>query len=126
MLTILLTLLLTVLFIQGMVIHTRENRAIRKEAGLWMKENLPRGVNIMSRSLQEAFYSELRWARFPEGSYEKVLGVARSKGIQYLVLDEDIEKDSPGFWGQIKEKDLILLKELKAENQRLAIFKIVY
>jgi 4-amino-4-deoxy-L-arabinose transferase-like glycosyltransferase len=126
MLTILLILLLTVLFIQGMVIHTRENRAIRKEAGLWMKENLPRGVNIMSRSLQEAFYSELRWARFPEGSYEKVLGVARSKGIQYLVLDEDIEKDSPGFWGQIKEKDLILLKELKAENQRLAIFKIVY
>jgi 4-amino-4-deoxy-L-arabinose transferase-like glycosyltransferase len=125
--TILLTILLTALFIQGMMIHVREHRLIRKEAGLWMKENLPRGVNIMSRSPQEAFYGEMRgWAKIPKGSYEEVLGIARSKGIQYLVLDEDIEKDVPGFWGQIKENDLILLKDLKVKNQRMAIFKIVY
>ena len=80
----------------------------------------------MSRSPQEPFYAELGWAKIPEGGYEEVLWAARSKGIQYLVLDEDIEKDLPGFWGQIKEKDLILLKELKTKSQRIAIFKIIY
>jgi hypothetical protein len=127
MATMLLTILLAVLFIQGMTIHVRDHRVVQKEAGLWMKENLPRGVNIMSRSPQEAFYGEMGgWAKIPQGSYEEVLGVARSKGIQYLVLDKDIEKDLPGFWGQIKEKDLILLKDLKTKNQRIAIFKIIY
>ena len=126
LLTILLTILLIVLFIQGMMIHVRDHRVVQKEAGLWMKENLPRGGNIMSRSPQEPFYAELGWAKIPEGGYEEVLGAARSKGIQYLVLDEDIEKDLPGFWGQIKEKDLILLKELKTKSQRIAIFKIIY
>jgi hypothetical protein len=81
----------------------------------------------MSRLPQEAFYGEMKgWTKIPKGSYEEVLGVARSKGIQYLVLDEEIEKELPGFWGQIKEKDLILLKDLKMKDQRVAIFKIIY
>lgn len=127
MLTILLATFLIALFVQGMMAHIRDQRTIQKEAGLWMKENLPRGVEIMSRWPQEAFYGEMGgWAKIPKGNYEEVLGVARSKGIQYLVLDEDIEKDNPGFCGQIKEKDLILLKDLKTKNQRMAIFKIVY
>lgn len=125
--TILLPIFLIALFIQGMMTHIRDHRTIQKEAGLWMKENLPRGVDIMSRWPQEAFYGEMkRWAKMPEGSYEEVLGVARSKGIQYLVLDEGIEKERPGFWGQIKEKDLILLKDLKMKDRRVAIFKIIY
>jgi hypothetical protein len=126
-LTILLTTFLIVLFIQGMMTHIRDHRTIQKEAGLWMKENLPRGVEIMSRWPQEAFYGEMGgWAKMPKGSYEEVLGLARSKRIRYLVLDEGIEKEWPGFWGQIKEKDLILLKDLKMKDQRVAIFKIIY
>ena len=92
-----------------------------------MKEHLPRGVTIMSRWPQEAFYGEMAgWAKIPHGGYEEVLGVARSKGIPYLVLDEDVEKDWPGFRGQMRGKDLILLKEFKMKNQRVAIFKIIY
>ena len=123
---LLLIFLLAGLFIQGGIKHIRKDRTIQKEAGLWMKENLPRGIRIMSRLPQEAFYGETGWARIPKGNYEEVLGVARFKGIQYLVLDEGIEKEWPGFWKQIKERDLILLKDLKMQDRRMAIFKIIY
>jgi hypothetical protein len=127
MLAALLPILLVVLFIQGMMIHIRDHRVIQKEAGLWMKKNLPRGAGVMSRWPHEVFYGEMGgWASIPQGSYEEVLEIARSKGIQYLVLDEVIEKEWPGFWGEIKEKDLILLKELKMKDQRVAIFRIIY
>ena len=124
--TILLIILLMVFFIQGRVIHTREHRGIQKEAGLWMKDHLPRGVKIMSRMPQEAFYAELPWILFPKNSYEEVLRVARLNGVQYLILSEDIEEDSPGFWGKMKEKDLTLLKDFERKNQRMSIFKIFY
>jgi 4-amino-4-deoxy-L-arabinose transferase-like glycosyltransferase len=124
--TILLVILLMVFFTQGRVIHTREHRGIQKEAGLWMKDHLPRGVKIMSRMPQEAFYAELPWILFPKNSYEEVLRVARLNGVQYLILNEDIEEDSPGFLGKMKEKDLTLLKDFKRKNQRMSIFKIFY
>jgi hypothetical protein len=124
--TILLIILLMVLFIPGRMTRTREHRAIQKETGLWMKDHLPRGVKIMSPMPQEAFYAELPWILFPKNSYEEVLRVARLHGVQYLILSEDIEEDSPGFWGKIEEKDLALLKEFKRKNQSMSIFKIFY
>ncbi len=122
----LLIFLLAGLFIQGRVTHSREIRIIRKEAGLWMKDHLPRGVKIMSRLPQEAFYAELAWMRIPEESYEKILRVARSNGAKYLIIDDHIEKDSPGFWRNLKGEDLVLLKDLKREDQRMVVFEIVY
>jgi len=123
---ILLFLLLGGLFIQGRVIHPRGHRVIQKEAGLWMQENLPKGVKIMSRRPQEAFYAELPWIRIPEKNYEEILKVARSTKARYLIIDGSIEKDSPGFLGKIKEEDLILIKDLKDKNRRMVIFEIVY
>ncbi len=123
---ILLILILAGLFIQGRAIHSREIRVIRKEAGLWMRDHLPRGVKIMSRLPQEAFYAELPWIRLPEENYEKILMVARSHGVEYLVVDDNIDQDSPGFWKNLKEEDLILLKDLKRGDQRMAVFEVVY
>jgi hypothetical protein len=123
---ILLLLLLGGLFVQGRVVHSRENRMIRREAGLWMKKNLPRGFEVMSRLPQEAFYAELPWIEIPNKSYEEILRVARSSGVKCLVIDEDIEKGSPDFLRKIKVKDLILLKELRRRNQKIAIYEIVY
>jgi hypothetical protein len=91
-----------------------------------MKDHLPREVKIMSRMPQEAFYAELPWILFPKNSYEEVLRVARLNGVQYLILSEDIEEDSRGFWGKMKEKDLTLLKDFERKNQRMSIFKIFY
>jgi len=122
----LLILLLSGLFIQGMVIHPREHRVIQKDAGLWMKENLPGGGKVMSSRPQEAFYAELPWLLFPRKNYEEVLKIARASGVKYLVLDEDIEEYSPGIWGKLNEKDLILLKDMKRKQWRMVIFEIVY
>ena len=122
----LLILLLAGLFIQGRVIHSREIRTVRKEAGLWMRDHLPRGGKIMSRLPQEAFYAELPWIRLPEENYEKILTAARSNGVQYLVVDDDIDQNSPGFWERLKEEDLILLKDLRREGRRMTVFEVVY
>jgi len=123
---ILLIIISILLFIQGRIIHPREHRIVQREAGLWMKDHLPRGVKLMSRRPQEAFYSELPWVHMPEGDYEEILKTARSIGIQYLIIDESIEKDSPYFWRKLKGEDLILLKEFKKENRKMLIFEIVY
>jgi len=123
---ILLLVVLGGLFVQGRVIHGRGLRFIRKEAGLWMKDHLPRNAKMMSRLPQEAFYAELPWTAIPEKSYEEILSVARSNNVRYLVVDRSIERDSPGFWEKIKEEDLILLKEFEDKDRRMAIFEIVY
>lgn len=124
--TPLLVLLLLVLFVQGRIIHPREHREIQKEAGLWMKDHLPRGIKIMSRLPQEAFYAELSWTGIPKKSYEEVLTIARSNGVRYLAIDEDIDERSPGFWGKLKEKDLILFKAWNEGDQKIVIFEVVY
>ncbi len=121
-----LIFLLTALFIQGRVTHSRELRVIRKEVGLWMKDHLPSGANIMCRLPQEAFYARLPWTTIPEENYETILKVARSQAVKYLVVDEDIDKYSPDFWKNLKGEDLILLKDLKRGRQRMAVFEVVY
>jgi 4-amino-4-deoxy-L-arabinose transferase-like glycosyltransferase len=123
---ILLLFLLSGLFIQARVSHKREGRFIQREAGLWMKDHLPRSGKIMVRMPQEAFYAELPWLMTPKGSYEKILEKARSDGAKYLVVDEDIEKRSPGFWGKLDEKDLILINDIREKKRRMVIFEIVY
>jgi 4-amino-4-deoxy-L-arabinose transferase-like glycosyltransferase len=123
---LLLLLLLGGLFIQGRVTHLRDIRVIRKETGLWMKSHLPRGGKVMSRMPQEAFYADLPWIRIPEKGYEEILSLARSKKVRYLVIDESIVKDSPGFLEKINEKDLILLNEFKDKNRSMVIYEVVY
>jgi 4-amino-4-deoxy-L-arabinose transferase-like glycosyltransferase len=124
--TILLIILSIMLLVQDRVSHKREHRFIRREAGFWMKGHLPREGKIMSRLPQEAFYAGLPWVRIPEGNYGEILQVARSNGVRYLIIDEEIEKDSPGFWDKLKGKELIFLKDLKKNDQRMVVFEIVY
>jgi 4-amino-4-deoxy-L-arabinose transferase-like glycosyltransferase len=123
---ILLTGILIVLFIQGRVIHPREHRVIQREVGSWMREHLPKGAKVMSRMPQEAFYAELPWIKMPSESYEKIMETARSKGVQYLTIDEKMEKDSPDFFEKSKGGDLIPLMDLKRKGQKMVVFQIVY
>lgn len=123
---ILVIVLSVILLIQGRVSHKREHRFIRREAGLWMKDHLPRGSKIMSRLPQEAFYAELPWVKTPEGNCRETLQVARSSGVRYFVIDEQTEKNLPGFGDELIGKELIFLKDLKKNDQRMVIFEIVY
>jgi 4-amino-4-deoxy-L-arabinose transferase-like glycosyltransferase len=123
--SVLLILLLAVLFLQGRVIHPREHRLIQREAGLWMKDCLPRGIKVMSTMPQEAFYAGLEWIRMPQGSYEEILNSAHANGVRYLLIDEEIEKISPGFLEKLRGDDLILIKDMKKKDRRIEIFEIV-
>lgn len=120
-----LILLVIGLFAQGRMIHGREHRLVQREVGWWMKENLDQGAKMMSRMPQEAFYAELPWVRMPQAGYEEILGEARGKGIQYLVIDEEIETYSPHFLEKSKEGELIRLFDLKKKDRHLMVFKIV-
>lgn len=123
---IFLIVILIGLFVQGRVIHPREHRFIQKEVGLWMKDHLPKGARLMSPLPQEAFYAERPWVRMPQGSYEEILKEARSKNVRYLAIDEDIEKDSPGFLEKSKQGDLVSVFDLKRKDRRIVVFEIVY
>ena len=75
---------------------------IQKEVGLWMRDHLPKGQKMMSKMGQESFYAEQAWVKLPEKSYEEILKEARTKGVRYLVVDENIEKDSPDFLEKVE------------------------
>lgn len=59
-----------------------------KEVGLWMAENLPPGQDIMSRKPYVAFYARGNHTQLPDQEIEEILEMARTKGIDYLVIDE--------------------------------------
>ncbi len=113
------------LYVQGWPTQNRDFRMIQKEAGLWMRDHLPKGQKMMSKMGQESFYAEEAWVRLPEKSYQEILSEARTKGVRYLVIDENIEKDSPGFLEQAKSGELKPLLELKRKNRYMIVFEIL-
>jgi 4-amino-4-deoxy-L-arabinose transferase-like glycosyltransferase len=122
---VLLICLLIGLFVQGRVIHSREHRFIQREVGLWMKENLPKGSRVMSRLPQEAFYAEFPWVLMPYGEYGVIIEEARSKGVRYLLIDENIEKVSSHFLRNVRREDLVPVRDFKKKGQKVVIFEIV-
>jgi 4-amino-4-deoxy-L-arabinose transferase-like glycosyltransferase len=120
---IMLSIVVVVLFIRGRATHSRENRHIQKEVGLWMKDHLPQGGKIMSKLPQEAFYAERPWVMMPALSYEEILMQARSRGVRYIVIDEEIVKDSPDFLEKSKRGELRLLLEREKKKRKMAVFE---
>jgi hypothetical protein len=80
---------------------------------------------MMSKMPQEAFYAEMAWVRMPEGSYDEILKEARTKGVHYLVIDENIERDSPGFLDHAKNRELKPLFEMKKSNRYMIVFEMM-
>ena len=80
----------------------------------------------MSVMPQEAFYAELPWMMMPAANVDTVMEEARSKGVRYLVIDEDMQKELPGFLERSKKGDLILIKEWNGKRQNVALFQMVY
>ncbi|HXX34058.1 MAG TPA: glycosyltransferase family 39 protein [Thermodesulfobacteriota bacterium] len=118
-----LLFVLTVIFIQGRVIHGRDHRFIQKEAGLWIKDHLSQKGKIMSRLPQEAFYAELPWVRMPEKTYEEIMAMVRSQGIRYLIIDERAENPS-AFLEKTSEKELIPIHEWKRKREWSILFEV--
>jgi 4-amino-4-deoxy-L-arabinose transferase-like glycosyltransferase len=124
--TLLLILVLVALFVQGRVTHGREQRLIQREIGLWMKDHLPKEAIFMSRLPQEAFYAEMAWIIMPDGNYEEMMQIARSKGIRYFIVDDQIKGKSPDFLEKIKEEDLVRVRDWKRKAQWSILFEVLY
>ncbi len=118
-----LILLVVGMFIQGNL-PRREHRLIQREVGKWMRENLDRGAKVMSRMPQEAFYADLPWVRIPEACGEEILKKAQEEGVRYLVMDEEVEKQTLGFRGTFQKEWIIPIFDLKKGKRQIMVFEI--
>jgi len=60
----------------------------RRQAGLWLKAHSTPQAMIMSRDTEVPFYAERRWAATPNEDYPRFIAYVRSRGANYLVVDE--------------------------------------
>ena len=122
---LLLAVVLVILIVQGRWFHPREHRFIQREAGYWMADHLPKGSKIMASVPQEAFYGGMGWVKTPDKNFDKIAEEARSKEVRYLIADEELEGNLPGFVEKAKNGGWIPLKEWKREKQWAVLFQIV-
>ena len=74
---------------------------------------------------QEAFYAGLLWVMMRETNVDEVLEKARAQKVQFLIVDEDMEKELPGFMERTRKGDLVLLKEWKGSGKSVTLFQMV-
>jgi 4-amino-4-deoxy-L-arabinose transferase-like glycosyltransferase len=121
--TLFLILVMAILFTEGFVdrVNSRKHRMIRKEAGVWMRENLPKGP-VISRLPHEAFYGDMDWVNVQDYSYDNLLRKANDKNARYLVVDEDVAASKNDFVHILKEQsfDLVYVKQKK--DQKIFVF----
>ncbi|MEW6376474.1 MAG: glycosyltransferase family 39 protein [Thermodesulfobacteriota bacterium] len=111
----------------------RRHRAEQKRVGLWLKQNIPPDVIIMSNSPQEAFYAEREWMMLPQEistpgnpgkSYDEIIDYAKTKGVRYILVNKNTHESNPGFVESIRSTDL---KEIfRKADQGLIIYKVIY
>jgi 4-amino-4-deoxy-L-arabinose transferase-like glycosyltransferase len=111
----------------------RRHRAEQKEVGLWLKQNTPPDAIIMSNSPQEAFYAERELILLPMGiaafgspgkSYHEIIDDAKTKGVQYLLVDKNTHETNPGFIESIRSTDL---KEIfRNADRTVMIYRVIY
>lgn len=87
-----------------------------KEAGLWMKENVPKNPVIMAKRPYIAFYAEGTYIPIPYANYTAMMRYAKLHDVKYIVMDEkETAKVRPQF--------AFLLDETKAPEDDL---KLIY
>lgn len=120
---ILLIFVMAILFAEGFAdrINSRKHRMIRKEAGIWMKDNLPRGP-VMSRLPHEAFYGDMDWINVQDYRYDSLLRKAIDRKAKYLVIDEDVADNQADFVGKLSENNFDLVYVKQKKDQKIFIF----
>jgi 4-amino-4-deoxy-L-arabinose transferase-like glycosyltransferase len=69
--------------------YTHSFQPAHKAAGLWLREQgVTAGDVVMSRYPAIAFYAGTRWAATPAEEWPQVLQYARSRNVDYLVVDQ--------------------------------------
>lgn len=87
-----------------------------KEAGLWMKENVPQNPVIMAKRPYIAFYAEGTYIPLPYANYTRMMKYAKIHHVKYIVMDE---KET----SKVRPQLAFLLDETKAPKDDL---KLIY
>jgi hypothetical protein len=121
--TIFLIFIMVILFTQGVVerMNSRKHRVIRKEVGIWMKNNLQKGP-VISRLPHEAFYGDMDWINVQDYSYDNLLEKATDKQAKYLIIDMDVMADNTNFVNRLKENNFDLIYVKQKRNQKIFVF----
>jgi 4-amino-4-deoxy-L-arabinose transferase-like glycosyltransferase len=97
--------LLPLLVLGGLTLLRHSYNTGYKEAGLWLKENEGSGKIVMCRDYSSAYYAGGYYLGIPYDSYERTTEYAKSKGVDYLVIDKrGITELRPGM-GQLLDED---------------------
>lgn len=124
-------LIMTLLPITALL-QVRENRRGMeyKEAGIWMRENLPANARFMAWGPMIAFYSGNNNGLFlPSGSYDQLINFARHHQVEYLVIDEGSVAARPEIRFLVNgdrfspELELVY-KDNRRPAQRLLVYRI--
>jgi len=102
-----------------------------KIVGQWMKENIDDVENksVMSRKAGVPFYAEARHEPLYYGEYPGLIEYARSKKVDYLVIDEwTIPRTRPQFAFLLEESEkhpgLELVHTVKYEDRKTILYKV--
>jgi 4-amino-4-deoxy-L-arabinose transferase-like glycosyltransferase len=116
-------LMMTGLFVQGITSRHRAHRWVQRDVGLWLKQHGSQNEKLMSRSITEAFYSNMELVPQPESSFEDIVEAARRRSVQYLVIDDTTAERVPDFLERAKREKFVLLKYWARGIRKVWLFR---
>jgi 4-amino-4-deoxy-L-arabinose transferase-like glycosyltransferase len=104
----------------------RGHRAIQREVGYWLKENVGQEeFIIVAPSPQESFHAGAKWYELEGKTYAEVINNARGKGADFMIVNRDIDKICPDFRDLVKADDLeIFTKKFEKNHKKIVIYKL--
>jgi len=112
-----------------------KGREEQRMAGQWLKENTPPDAVIMSNSPQEAFHAEREFFALPPAppfgigggpSYQDVLSLAKEKGVQYLLVNQDTATYNRNFFESLPTSELQSLYRWDDQKKFMIIYRLPY
>jgi len=118
--------LITVIIILPSTIHpSRKGKIIRKEAGLWIKNNSASKPPVYTDMVQVNHYAGGRWIPLRELglSYDELVSRAGKAGADFLVLsEENIERICPGFFEMQRPEDLKEVFRVTGNKETIIVY----
>jgi 4-amino-4-deoxy-L-arabinose transferase-like glycosyltransferase len=120
--------LITVIAILPSTIHpSRKGKIVRKEAGLWIKNNSTSNPPIYTDMVQVNHYAGGQWIPLKEVglSYDELVSRAEKKGADFLVLSEEhIERICPRFFEMQRPEDLKEVFRVSRDKETIIVYHL--
>jgi DNA-binding transcriptional MocR family regulator len=88
----------------------RGDRALRRQIGLWLRENGVKHPIIITREPRIAFYAQGKAIPLEDYSYPRIIQLARETGANYLIINtKDLGTGLTEFLQAINPEELVLI-----------------